>query len=151
MSFSPLRILLGIFVVFLAVFISDFVIHQLFMQKDYEATSKLWRHPDEMLRFMHFMLAGQLLGALAFTFLYLKGFSGSPLKGALVFGLLIACFHIAIILIFYAVMPLTIAILIKWVGTTPIIHSSCPRMPNSPSLRSFLSFLSFLISFVTGK
>lgn len=59
-----------ILVAFVTVWITDFLIHGLWLASAYKATAELWRPEKEMMAKMPFMLLGQFLVAAAFTMIF---------------------------------------------------------------------------------
>ena len=112
------RLLLAIVVAFVFIFVSDFLIHGLWLLPDYRATPSLWRPEAEQCANLPWMLAGQFLAAAVFSLLWAKGFA--PLrcfKCACMFGLMMGLFNQSNTLISYAVWPLPPMIAVKWFGS----------------------------------
>ena len=109
------RLFLAIFVGFVFVFGSDFVIHGVWMKPDYEATQSLWRTDAEMQARFPLMMGGQLLVVCTFTLIWAWALArGACLKKACLFGLTMGLFNQSTTLITYVVTPLPPDIAIKW-------------------------------------
>ena len=112
---NPKRLLLAIIAAFAAIFFTDFLIHGLWMQTVYKATMHLWRSDEEMQAHMGWLCAGQLLAAVTFVLIWAKGFAATDCrKCAVMYGLCMGLFSQANTLISYAVQPLTLEIVWKW-------------------------------------
>ena len=112
---NPKRLLLAIIAAFAAIFFTDFLIHGLWMQPVYKATMHLWRTDEEIQAHMGWLCAGQLLAAVTFVLIWAKGFAATGCrKCAVMYGLCMGLFSQANTLISYAVQPLTLEIVWKW-------------------------------------
>ena len=115
---NPIRIVIALGAIGVALLATDFVIHQVLLTRDYAATSELWREPGDLERHMPWMFIGQLLGAVAFTILYTLGFArDDSWKRGVAFGLLMALAWQSTNLIYYAVQPIPPTLLVKWMVT----------------------------------
>jgi hypothetical protein len=111
------RLILAIVVVFVGIFITDFLIHGLWLKADYDSTMSLWRSEAEMQSYMGWMMAGQFLAAVTFTVLYALGFASKRCPGyACLYGLAMGLFMQANTFIMYAVQPLPLSLAIKWIA-----------------------------------
>jgi hypothetical protein len=109
------RLLLAILVTFITIWVTSFLIHGVWMNPVYKATMNLWRSEEEMTARMGWMLAGQLIAALAFVLIWAKGFAqGATMKCAAIYGLLMGLFAQSYTFIMYCVQPLTQEIVWKW-------------------------------------
>ena len=109
------RLLIAIVVVFIAIFVTDFLIHGVWLKSDYAASASLWRPEAEMQKFLGWLMLGQLLAAVTATVLYAKGFAEKDcLKCAVMFGLFMGLFMQANTLITYTVQPIPAGIAVKW-------------------------------------
>jgi hypothetical protein len=111
------RLVISIIVVFIAVFATDFLIHGLWLSSLYGSTNELWRPEAEMSsgKYMGWMIGGQLLAAITFTTLWAVGFAQhGKLSCAVLFGLFMALFSQTHTLISYAVQPLPMELVWKW-------------------------------------
>jgi hypothetical protein len=109
------RLLLAIFAGFVFVFISDFLIHGVWLRADYMASMSLWRPEAEMQSHMPWMMTGQFLAAATFVTLWAMGCAArGSVGGACLYGLLMGIFHQANTLITYSVTPLPPDLATKW-------------------------------------
>jgi hypothetical protein len=113
---NPKRLVLAIIAVFAAVFVTDYLIHEVWLSPDYRATASLWRPGDEMMRhYFGWLLLGEFLWSTTFVVLYAKGFADKAcLVCALMFGLFMGMFFQANTLVSYAVQPLPGTLAAKW-------------------------------------
>ena len=109
------RLLLAIVVAFVIVFGTDFLIHGLWLNRDYEATKELWRPESEMNARFHWMLVAQLIGAATFVIIWAKGFAGRDIGTGITFGLLMGLAQQVWAIIDHVVMPIPGALAAKWV------------------------------------
>src|SRR5690242_687997 len=112
---NPKRLVLAIVVVFVGVWITDFLVHGVWLANTYKETMSLWRPEGEMKAHMGWLMLGEFLAAATFVVLYAKGFAkeACPLCACL-FGLFMALFVEATTLITYAVQPLPGSLAAKW-------------------------------------
>lgn len=109
------RLVLAIVVVFVGMWATDFLIHQVWLQKDYVATLSLWRPEGDMQKHMGWIFAGQFLAAVAFVVIWSRGFpTAATLGGSITFGLFMGLFSEATTLILYAVQPMPANLAAKW-------------------------------------
>src|SRR5258706_366697 len=112
---NPKRLVLAIVVVFLGVWVTDFLIHGMWLKNDYAATMSLWRPEGEMQAHMGWLMLGQFLAAATFVVLYAKGIAKEAhLLCACLYGLFMGLFNQATTLITYAVQPFPGALAGKW-------------------------------------
>ena len=112
---NPKRLLLAVIAVFIGVFLTDFLMHGVWLKGDYAATASLWRPEGEMQKQMGWLMLGQFLAAVTFTVLYAKGFAATAcLRCAAIYGLFMGLFGQAATCITYAVQPLPASIAVKW-------------------------------------
>src|SRR5437588_6811890 len=74
------RLMLAIVVAFVVLWITDFLIHGVWMTRDYRATQQLWRTDTEMQSHMIWMFGAQLLFVITFVILWAKGFASATTK-----------------------------------------------------------------------
>jgi hypothetical protein len=110
------RLILAIVVAFIVLWVTDFLIHRLWMTSDYRATQQLWRTDVEMTSRMAWMLGAQLLFVIAFVILWAKGFAERTTKisCAVGYGVLMGLFSGVWALIMYVVVPMPGSIAAKW-------------------------------------
>ncbi len=110
------RLILAIVVAFVVLWVTDFLIHGVWMTPDYRATQQLWRTDAEMQSHMTWMLGAQLLFVVTFVILWAKGFASPTAKVscALGYGLLMGLFSGVWAIIMYVVVPMPCSIAAKW-------------------------------------
>lgn len=110
------RLILAIVVAFAVLWGTDFLIHGIWMMPDYRATQSLWRPETEMGSYMAWMLGAQLLFAITFVLVWVKGFASSTNKisCAIGYGLLMGLFSGVWAIIIYVVVPMPFSIAAKW-------------------------------------
>jgi hypothetical protein len=112
---NPKRLLIAIVVVFVGIFITDFLIHGVWLQSTYKATMSLWRPEAEMQKHMGWLMLGQFIAAATFVVLWAKGFAvGACIRCAIIYGLFMGLFSQAATFVSYAVQPLPADLAIKW-------------------------------------
>ena len=112
------RLLISIIVVFLALTITDILIHGVWLSPLYGATKELWRPEAEMSggKYMAWLHVGHLLAAITFTTLWAAGFAqNAKASCAVKYGLFMALYGQTHTLISYAVQPFTLEIVWKWI------------------------------------
>jgi hypothetical protein len=110
------RLILAIVVAFVVLWVTDFLIHGVWMMPDYRATQSLWRPEAEMGSNMAWMLCAQLLFVITFVLVWAKGFASSTTKisWAIGYGVLMGLFSGAWAIIMYVVVPMPCLIATKW-------------------------------------
>jgi len=110
------RLMLAIFVAFVVLWVTDFLIHGVWMTPDYRSTQQLWRTDTEMQSHMAWMVGAQLLFVITFVILWAKGFASPTTKVACAvgYGLLMGLFSGVWAIIMYVVVPMPGAIAEKW-------------------------------------
>ena len=108
--------ILAVVATFLTVWVTDFLIHQVWLGQDYAATKSLWRPVAEMMAKMHWMFIGQLVVALGIAILYVKAMADTATRScALGFGLCLGLITSGGQLIMYVVAPYPGALVAKWI------------------------------------
>ena len=108
------RLILAIIVGFVVLWVTDFLIHGLWMMPDYKATQSLWRPEAEMGSYMGWMLCAQFLSVITFVMIWTRWADTAKLACAIVFGLLMGMFSGAWTIIMYVVIPMPGSIACKW-------------------------------------
>src|SRR5258707_14065154 len=72
LSMNPKRLILAIVAVFVGVWVTDFLIHGVWLQSTYAETMSLWRPEMEMRSHMGWLMLGQFLWALTFVVVWSK-------------------------------------------------------------------------------
>lgn len=113
-------LIISIIVVFIAVTVTDILIHGVWLSSLYGATKELWRPEAEMSsgKYMGWLHAGHLLVAVTFTTLWAVGFAqNAKITCGIKYGLFMALFGQSHTLITYAVQPLPLEIVWKWIAS----------------------------------
>jgi hypothetical protein len=109
------RTILAIIATFVTIWLTDFLIHQVWLSADYAASKSLWRTDQEMGSRLHFMFIGQLIIATGIALIYLRSVANKThLKSALLFGLCISLISIGAQFIMFAVAPYPGDLVVKW-------------------------------------
>ena len=112
---NPKRLFLAIVSVFVGIWLTDFLIHGIWLKNDYAASMNLWRPEAEMQAHMGWLMLGQFLAATMFVMIWARGFAATACLGcACVYGTCMGLFGQANTLITYAVQPLPAEIAVKW-------------------------------------
>lgn len=101
--------------VFVAFFITDYLVHGVLLKSMYQATASLWRPEAEMGNYMAPMFSGKAILALFFAWIFLHGYKGKGLMEGVRFGLLMGGYCAGSNLIMYAVQPFTCALTCSWI------------------------------------
>ncbi len=110
-----MRTIIACIVAFLFIFVTDYMIHGLWLTPAYEATKELWRSEGEMVKRIPYMFGGQALVGITFAILYaiFVGIDRSLLF-SLLFGFLVALFYCGNQSIMYCVAPYPGHLVAKW-------------------------------------
>ena len=108
------RLILAIVVAFIVLWVTDFLIHGIWMMPDYRATQSLWRPDADMKSHMGWMLGAQLLFAITFVLLWTRWAETARLGCAIGYGLLMGLFSGVWAIIMYVVIPMPCSIACKW-------------------------------------
>jgi hypothetical protein len=112
---STARIAFSVVILFVAVWLTDVLIHAVLLGADYKATKELWRSEAELMTYLPWTWLGQLFAAISMTLLYARGFARRRCLGeACLFGFLMALMGQAFVPTFYLVQPLPGLLCVKW-------------------------------------
>jgi hypothetical protein len=107
------KLWIGFAVVFVLVFALDFVVNTYLMMSEYEATSSLWRRPEEMK--MAVIIIAQLFFSLFFTLIFAKGYEGKGIMEGVRYGVYVALMmQVPAAYMTYATMPVPYSLALKW-------------------------------------
>ncbi len=109
------RFVVSFFVVFVFIFVYEWVLHGMLLDPIYQKTAELWRPEAEIINYFHWMLVGQFCIAVFFCLLMHRMYQHSGIQEAMGIGLLLGLFLSAPNLIMYAVTPYPITLVIFWV------------------------------------
>lgn len=107
---------ISMLVIFAFIFLSDWLIHGVFLKSAYQATSDMWRSPEEMQAHMAWMLLGQFIIAKYFVIIFANGYKGTGIGEGLRFGFYIGLFAAGPVLINFAVSPIPASLAWSWIG-----------------------------------
>jgi drug/metabolite transporter (DMT)-like permease len=110
------RYLISVAVIFVLLMVFGFVVHGLLLSSDYQKiTPTIMRGPEDGAKHMGFMIVAQLIFAIAFVRIYLRGREDKPWLGqGLRYGMTMAALTVvAKFLIYYAVEPLDPSLVAK--------------------------------------
>src|SRR5262249_21791861 len=109
------RLILAVVAVFVAIWVSSYLIHEVWLKSTYKATMSLWRTEAEMTSHMAWLLLGQFLFSVAFVVIWSKGFPATAtLGGSCMYGLFMGVFGGSGTCITYAVQPIPGDLAVKW-------------------------------------
>lgn len=109
------NLLITIIVTFVAVWLTDFLIHAVWLSSTYGATKQLWRTEEAMMAHMPFMFVGQFVVAIAFATLFASFVAEKrSLRETLKFSALMGINTSAAQIIMYAVQPYPGTLIVKW-------------------------------------
>lgn len=112
---NPKRLLLAIVVIFPLVWVTDFLIHGVWLASAYRETAELWRPENEMKARMGWLILGQFLWTATFVVVWAQGFAAKGcLRCAALYGLCMGLFFETNTLIAYAVQPIPPLIATEW-------------------------------------
>lgn len=108
-------LLITIVVAFVTVWLTDFLIHAVWLSSTYGATKELWRPEADMVAKMPFMFLGQFVVGTAFSILFASYVAEKRcLQATLKFAGLIGIMSSAAQVIMFAVQPFPGDLVVKW-------------------------------------
>lgn len=110
------RLTYCIVAVFVFIFLTNFLIHEVILKKCYLEAASAFRSEHEMKGLMVWMILGQFLLVKFFCVIFAKGYEGKGLGEGARYGLLIGLFMAGMSFIEYVVYPVTWGLLWSWVG-----------------------------------
>jgi hypothetical protein len=109
------RFIIAVVAIFVAVFATDFLMHSVWLMNTYRATASLWRPELETGSYMGWLFLSQLVWAVTFVTLWVKGFAEKACLGcAALYGLFMGVFLETSTLVLYAVQPFPGSLAAKW-------------------------------------
>lgn len=102
---------------FVAIFVTDFLIHNVMLSEHYAASMQLWRPMEEMNAVFPIMLLAQLLIGIALAWIFTYGYQNKGIMEGVRFGALIGILNIANTLVWYVVIPLPTGLMWAWLIT----------------------------------
>ena len=114
-SMNTKRLIVASIVVFVFVYLYDWVFHGFILKNAYVQTASLWRPEQEMMNYMGFLVFGEFLRSVVFCVLYaIRPGHRDGVGAGIGYGLLIALLLIGTDFITYAVQPLPLSLITSW-------------------------------------
>ena len=101
-------------VVFVTIFVCDWILHGKILNDLYHQTAQLWRTKEEMNALGLWMMLGNVLWSGAFSYLFLTGCYGKGLNAGVRFGALVGLLFAAHSTVMYAIEPYPAVLSISW-------------------------------------
>ena len=98
------------------VFVYEMFLHGQWLQADYEATSHLWRTPEDMKNFCQYGMGATLLSLLVLLKVFKIGYNNTGIAEGVRFGALIGLIMGLGAFMMYAYMPIPMELTMKWFG-----------------------------------
>jgi hypothetical protein len=114
---NVMRWLLASVVIFVFVSVFGYVVHEVLLADMYKQTASVWRSKAEMDNLMWLFSLSSAVYALAFTFIYAKGYEAAKpgLGQGLRFGLYVwVLTSVAFNLVWYALIPIPASLPVYW-------------------------------------
>lgn len=108
------RLLLAILAAFIVVFGTDYLIHAVWLMKDYDATKSLWRPEAEMEARFGWMLFAQFICGATFVLVWALGLFRRSVGAGAALGLLMGVFQQVWAIVNYVVTPMPGELAAKW-------------------------------------
>ena len=116
------RYILGSVIVFVYIFLAEYLFHSLIMKDWYEQAAHLLRSTAEGSGYANWMIIGFLILSFGFCFIFVKGYENKGIGEGFRFGLYVGLtFSVSASMINYAVFPLPFSWLVGWLVGYPII------------------------------
>lgn len=113
--------LIGSIVVFIVMYLLDYLFHGIILAGQYEMIQHILRTPEAMMTYMPAMLLADLIMAFGFGYIFIRGREGKGIGEGIRYGLLIGfVFGVGPAMINYAVFPLTGWIMLAYFFGYPI-------------------------------
>src|SRR4051812_17292295 len=101
---NPKRLLLAIVAVFAGVWLTDYLVHGIWLKSAYQANAALWRPDTDIEARAGWLFLGQFLFTLTFVWIWATGFAARKTVGrACAYGMMMGVFRQAYTFILYAV------------------------------------------------
>lgn len=108
------RLFLAIVVAYLVIFGTDYLIHEVWLKPDYEATKSIWRPEADMQSRFYWLILAQIICAVTFVIIWAKGVVSGSVGNGIGFGLLMGLFQQIWALVNYAIIPMPGELAVKW-------------------------------------
>ena len=113
-SFNGRRFVLAIVTVYAFVYLYEWGLHGWLLADQYRQSQDLWRSPETMQAYILWLLAGYFIFTLFFAVIYLRFRRSGRMSEGAYYGLLVGLLFCATNIIFYAVQPLPLSLIIYW-------------------------------------
>lgn len=111
-----IRLIIAVLATMVLFTLTNYAIHEVYLQPDYLATAANWRERSVMEALMHYMIIGNVMISLALVLIYTQFARHNVLSGML-FGLFMGLIFAGNSLGMYAIMPVGFDLIIKWMIT----------------------------------
>ena len=108
------RYIIACIVVWAFMFFFEGCFHGKILDPFYQATANLWRTPTDMQASFHWLVAGQMIFAFLFGYVFTKGYENKGVGEGARYGLLIGLILAPANMVMYAVQPLPVALVAAW-------------------------------------
>jgi hypothetical protein len=108
------RLFLGIVVAYLVIFGTDYLIHEVWLKPDYEATKSIWRPEADMQSRFYWLILAQIICAVTFVIIWAKGVVVGSVGNGIGFGLLMGLFQQIWVMVNYVIIPMPSELAVKW-------------------------------------
>jgi hypothetical protein len=108
------RLIFAFVAAYVVLFLTDFLIHHLWLAADYAATQQIWRPESEMRNHMLWMIGAQVVMVITFVLLWTRWADTASLGCAIGFGLLMGAFSGVWAIVLYVILPMPGALAAKW-------------------------------------
>lgn len=114
---NPKRTLIILMTAFATVWITDLIVHELIMRKDYFNMMNVWRAPATLQNFLKWLVVGEFMAAAGLSVIWINHCAPTATRPgtAVRFGLFAGLLTNAYVPILYAVMPIPGMVCLKWV------------------------------------
>jgi len=99
---------------FIAIFLFDMVWHGKLLVEQYQATSFLWRSPEEMQAYFNWAILLQAALGFAAAFIFTRHYENKGMKEGIRFGLMLGAVLGIMSFTMYAYMPIPMSLAIAW-------------------------------------
>lgn len=111
---NPIKLITTIVVVFAVLTGTNYLIHEMWLKTDYQATAKLWRPEADMKSLMWAMFLSNALVAIAISLLYARIATTACIRCAIAYGLCFGLFFASGSLMSYFVHEIPGGLVLKW-------------------------------------
>lgn len=115
------RWIVGSLIVWVAMFLLEYLFHGLWLMTEYESIANLTRAEADMETFFVWILLAELIVAFGFCYIFTKGYEGKGIIEGVRYGLAIGLtFGVGGAIMDYAVFPYPESLVVKWCIGYPI-------------------------------